>query len=235
MKILRTWTVVEWTSQQVFEYVQLIKFDLIGTEFICDFLPHTADVGDCDSGHTLEDDVEWPADISIADYRITPDELVEFSGVDAMDASPTLYNSPSEYSMDYTDFLADISQDQLVVARQWKIQRPNLGLSWYYTQDITIDFTDFAGLVTVTTSTNRAVPGVDINGATSTDEKGNATYLDDDILQLSLLDENMNGSNILDAVLLNLYNQDEIFLNGSEILAADIDNNGEVNLSLIHI
>jgi len=62
--------------------VQIIH-NIIFPGLICDFLPNTAPFGDCNSGHTMDDDVEWPTDLlDLADYRIKPAELELYSMVD---------------------------------------------------------------------------------------------------------------------------------------------------------
>jgi len=85
-KILREFTVIDWINFDdpnvgVYTFDQIINNNNYPAWYICDTLPRSAPLGDCDSGHTLDDHVEWPNDISIADHRITPSELINFSGI----------------------------------------------------------------------------------------------------------------------------------------------------------
>ncbi|NNE27099.1 MAG: hypothetical protein HKN09_09670, partial [Saprospiraceae bacterium] len=172
-KIIREWTVLDWYTANYYQYYQLIRINL-GNNLICDFLPNTAPVGDCDSGHTLDDDVEWPADIMIADHRITPDELETFSGIPSKDSRPVFYNADASlYTSVYIDVLISLSTTTLILDRQWTVGRSdNPTVNWEYSQKITVDITMFSNLVTVNTIFNRPMPNVNLNDQTATDLTG---------------------------------------------------------------
>ena len=212
-----------WDGEGVWTFTQIIVVGTSQESLICDFLPRTSPVGDCESGHTLEDDVEWPADLSIADHRIEPEELIDFSDVDPLDASPSYYNNPGDYSADFVDLLVDISPTTLIVGRVWTVEHAIFEFKWTYTQDITIDITDFSNLVTVNTGTNRAMPQVMINESIVTNTEGLA-YVEDPLINSVVYDDDFfNGINVLDILLIQAHILNVIELDGFSLKAADFD------------
>ncbi len=235
-QVSRTWTILDWTTGNTFFYLQIID-NAPNTDFICDTLPRTAPVGDCDSGHSLEDDVEWPADLAIADYRISPEELIEFSGVDPLDAEPSFYNAPDSYSAEYIDYLVDLGPDELTLGRQWTVTRSDIGgsaLFWIYTQTIVVDLGAFSNLVTVETIKARPVPDVEVTQDIITDEDGNATVEDNDILNPFLADDPQNGLDILDLFIMRQHILAINFMDDLQLIAADVnENNSLTTLDLV--
>jgi len=191
-------------------------------------LPRTAAVGDCDSGHTLDDDVEWPADLEIEDYRISPAELIEFSMVDVLDSEPSFYNNVEDYEASYVDLLIDLSTNSLTIGRVWTVNHLVYNFVWTYTQTIIVDFSDFENLVTVNTGTNRAMPGVMINDAFSTNNQGIAYVSDNPVDNVSYEDEYLNGLNVLDFVLLQRQILGFQSLEENAMLAADVNLDGNI-------
>jgi hypothetical protein len=210
---------------------EIINAGIFPSSFICDTLPRTAAVGDCESGHTLEDDVEWPADLEIADYRISPEGLVEFSLVDVLDSKPSFYNNVDDYSSSYVDLLIDINTTTLVIGRAWTVTHSEYNFTWNYNQTITIDFSDFENLVTVNTGTNRAMPGVMINDEFATDAQGDVYVEGQPVNSLQYEDDFINGINILDLILIqrHILGLDE--LTEYQNLAADVNHDGEIRSS----
>ncbi len=234
IRILRNFVVVDWYyydapgSLGVWEFAQIIHVVGDSPLLICDVLPHTADVGDCESGHTLDDDVEWPAEISIADHRIMPDELMTYSGIADEDARPIFYNNEEDYTVTYTDLLGGISATELLINRVWLVKNIVYDLTWEYTQTIVVDITNFVNLVTVNTPSARAMPSVWINESIATDENGMA-YVDDDFISsISLDDEPGNGINILDLVLANHHILGLNYILSTKRYLADIDEDDSI-------
>lgn len=206
-KIVRTFTVIDWitfdppSDEGLYTHTQVINVGFNPNDFICDVLPNSAPVGNCDTGHTLEDDVEWPSDLSIADYRISPEELIEFSGVLDIDAEPIFYNTPDDYTTTYIDLLEEITSSSITINRVWKAEKEDYGISWHYSQSIFIDFSDFENLVSVNTTTDRAMSGVSINDAIFTDSQGNAQVLED-VYDIDYEDHYVNGINVRDIIII---------------------------------
>lgn len=233
-KIIRTFTVIDWytyepqSTEGIYTHVQIINVGINPNNLICDVLPNSAPAGNCDTGHSLEDDVEWPSDLSVADYRITPGGLVEFSDVPEKDAKPIFFNTPDVYTATYVDLLVELTPSTLTVARVWKAVNNTYDLTWNYSQTIVVDFSGFENLVSVNTATDRAVPGVIFNNNYETNMEGQTQVLGD-IISIDFEDEVLNGVNVRDLILiqrhiLGLENLDERLT-----LASDIDSNGDIS------
>jgi len=234
--IVRTWTVVDWLVFQnggttgIFEYTQIIKGGLDATEFICDILPNTAPVGDCDTGHTLQDDVEWPADLMIADYRLSPEDLVTYSSVEPKDAQPIFYNDPTRYEATYVDLLIDLSPSTITLSRLWTAEHQINGLTWNYTQSILVDITDFENLVTVSTTSNRNMQGVMINDQFVTNQQGR-TDVEGNITTIGFDDEIFNGINVRDLILIQRHILGLENMTDQQVVIADVDEDGQLKAS----
>ncbi len=233
-KIIRTFTVLDWFTGSFSEFVQVIK--ITDGQYICDFLPNSAPFGDCISGHTMDDDVEWPDDLSVSDHRISPQELVNFSNVDPNDAEPILVNNASIYTVEYIDILEGISSTEVEIKREWTISITNGGGSWTYDQMIVIDITDFDNLVSVTTHTSRAMPNVNINGSYMTNDLGVA-YVDGSVESVEYNDSPSNGVDMLDYILMQQHILGIIKLESEyELFAADINGNNIVSaIDLVYL
>lgn len=228
-KILREWTVLNWETEVVYSFIQIITIRS-NQVYICDFLPNTAPLGDCASGHTDTDDVEWPADIVISDHRISPTELVAFSNVADKDAAPQFFNEPSAYLYTYADFFIDINAQFLFLDREWTVIRPSLpGAEWTYRQKITIDLTNFNGLVSVNTINNRPMPKVRITDQVETNSVGIGIVDENDSITPNYTDTAINGVNIRDLVLIHQHIIGPEKLNTKQLIAADVNADSSVS------
>lgn len=230
-KILREWFVIDWTSTQVFENYQIIKINYdnpASNSLICDILPRTAPVGDCDSGHTLDDDVEWPGDLVLSDHRIEPVDLAWLNLADIEDVRPMFFGNNAEfYQATYVDVLGGLSSTILTVNREWTVTRPDLpNLSWTYTQKLDIDFGQFSNLVTVNTLTNKPVPNVNLTDDILTNENGVAIVNDEATLNPQRLDSSMNGLDALDLALVYAHILGHETLTPEQVEIADVNDNG---------
>jgi len=228
-KVVRTFTIFDWVSWQTATFEQVIHNGITPNDFICDILPRTAPLGDCESGHTDADDVEWPADLAIVDYRITPEELVSFSGVDVLDSRPSYYNSLEAYTDSYVDLVESLTPSLLKLNRVWTVERTaEPTLSFTYIQNIEVDFTDFAGLVGTNTHSGNAIESVIINNNILTDTKGTAYLGANDVETISKSDDIMLGIDSRDLALIRAYILGEISLNPYQLIAADINQDNQV-------
>ncbi len=222
-KVVRTWTIINWNDGSTYSGTQIID-NFPNTDFICDVLPRTAPVGDCDSGHTLDDDAEWPADLNIADYRIKPEELIMYSGVDPLDSAPSFYNTPDQYSATYVDYLEELTADQLTIGREWTATRDDApGAYWIYLQTIVVDLTAFSNLVTVETMTSRPVPDVSITPDIATDDAGNATVEPTDMINPFLADDPQNGLDIVDMYIIREHVLGINYMDDLQTITADVN------------
>ena len=229
-KIIREWTVIDWLTGNTYTSVQIIRNYGDEAEYICDTLPRSAPEGDCDSGHTLEDDVEWPNDIAISDHRLTPDELMTISGILQEDSRPIFYDDVTLYVTDYVDVINDLTQETLVIDREWSVTRTDLqGAEWNYTQKITVDLREFGMLVTVNTLNNRPVPDVTIDGVIATNDQGLA-YTEESVDPYKD-DIAYNGLNIRDIILMQAHKLAISQLDNLQLQAADINGDGAITNS----
>ncbi len=235
-KISREWSVINWETSVTHDYSQTITIRS-NEVFICDFLPNTAPLGDCASGHTNTDDVEWPADLVIGDHRITPSELVAFSNVQEKDATPQFFNEPDAYLYTYADFFLDIDSQFLFLEREWTVVRPSLPTSeWTYRQKLTIDLTNFNGLVSVNTINNRPMPKVTITDQVETNTAGIGIVDESDSINPDYDDTAINGVNIRDLVLMQRHMIGPDQLNSKAQIAADVNNDGVLSaLDLVEL
>ena len=232
LKIVRDWTVLNWLTAHAYSFRQEI-YNYLELGNICDTLPNSAPVGDCGSGHSLDDDVEWPDDLSIADHRISPDELVHFSSVDFADSRPEFFNIPELYTAHYSDILDELNQNTLVLIRQWLISRVDYPeYTWTYDQRIEVDFSGFSKLVTVNTHGLRPLPGVMLSPGVLTDDEGKAST--EENLFPEKTDEPVNGLNVLDMVLMRGHILGMWTLNTIQQQAADLsESNNVTTLDLV--
>lgn len=224
VKIVREWVVLDWSSGNIFEFTQIVQNYLDGFG-ICDTLPNSAPFGDCDSGHTDDDDVEWPDDLAIADHRITPSELVTTSGVDPNDAKPIFYNAPDVYEATYADSVGGLSPTNLNIKRIWSVTRSDFaGKTWKYIQCIDVDLTDFGNLVTVSTINGRPLSSVILNATDMTNEEGFA-YVEDEV-NPSRSDMLRNGLNVKDVIMMQAGILGKLSLTEDQYEAADFNMDG---------
>ena len=226
-KIIRTWTALDWYTAQIREEVQIIQ-NIVTQALICDFLPNSSEVGDCGSGHTDEDDVEWPDDlVDIADYRIKPDQLAQFSLIDPADTKPIFVNNLDQYSTDYVDILTGLQANRINIKRVWTVENGGQVVG-NYTQEISIDISNFSSLVSAQTMLERPIPEVDLNNEVMTNETG-VGYLDgSEQITLSKDDESTNGVTIKDLLLIQQYILGLREFSDYQLLAADYNNDGEI-------
>ena len=229
-KVIRRWTVLDWLTANVYTGDQVIRNYVQADEYICDTLPRSAPDGDCASGHTFSDDVEWPNDLNIADHRIKPSELITASMVDSLDARPNFYGDAQFYTLSYVDFVSDLTQETLIMDREWTAARTDIiGLSWNYTQKITIDLSTFGMLVTVNTLNNRPVPDVDVDGFSMTNAQG-LVYTDGSV-DPSKPDAAINGLNILDLILMQAHQLGIKDFDEFQLMAGDINDDQSITNS----
>ena len=234
-KILRTWTVLDWLTADISTHVQIINNN-INPGLICDFLPNSAELGECASGHTDTDDVEWPDDLAIADYRIKPADLIAYSLVDPNDAEPILVNNEDIYSIDYIDILQQLQVNSITVNRVWTVSSNGINVATY-TQVLQVDISGFASLVAVNTMFNRPIPEVMLsNGSQPTNDQGIGFVDDVNPLNPSKPDTPYNGVNIRDLVLIQQHILGLRSLEDLQLIAADYNDDSSVSaIDLVEI
>jgi hypothetical protein len=234
VKIIREWIIFEWRTGFVVTYSQEIVFLRGGMPTvwnICDTKDNTTDLGDCSSGHTSVDDVEWPADVSAVDHRILPKELLNISKVEGKDAQPVLLDNQDYYQVSFEDGVISSSASYSLVARKWKIQSTqSASLKAEYIQYITIPEIDqAANKVFVTTHGGRPMPGVLVNGSEATDYNGVVVVNSDDQVTLKYEDDPLQGLDVLDQILISQHILGFNKLPFNNTYAMDINSNGKIS------
>ena len=227
-KIIREWTVLDWLSAQFFERTQIISV-YVPSLGICDFQPNDFPEGDCQSGHTLDDDVEWPADLVINDHRITPDELIAFSAMEEENVEPQFFGA-TEYIYSYTDILLELSPENLEINRKWTVYNPlELAHLWVYNQSLSVNLGITERAVIARTISGRPMPGVDMTDGRFTNIIGTAIIEQDDQIHPRYKDHILNGVNIRDAFIIERYITGFDELTPNQMLTGDLNQSSSVN------
>ena len=227
-KIIREWTVLDWLSAQFFERIQIISV-YVPSLGICDFQPNDFPEGDCQSGHTLDDDVEWPADLVINDHRITPDELIAFSAVEEENVEPQFFGA-TEYIYSYTDILLELSPENWEINRKWTVYNPlELAHLWVYNQSLSVNLGITERAVIARTISGRPMPGVDMTDGRFTNIIGTAIIEQDDQIHPRYKDHILNGVNIRDAFIIERYITGFDELTPNQMLTGDLNQSSSVN------
>lgn len=229
-RIERTWTVINWTSFESWTYPQTIHVSYAGGN-ICDFLPHTAPAGDCDSGHTLNDNVEWPADITVNTVFISPDDLAQNPNVAAEDAAPQLFDECDQYLLTKTDSYTQINDTTLQVERTWQIFNTTTQQIYLYTQTITITGYTGQSQVCVTRESGEPIPGVELMPGIMTGSNGCLSFPDPAGQHVTPIKDAplAEGINVLDQILMLEHILGISELSRFKVKAADLSQNGLVS------
>ena len=228
LSIERTWTVIDWISEEVFTYIQTIIIDNATTN-ICDTQAWNTPVTDCAGGHTLEDDVEWPANITVNTIAISPAQLAANVSVNVYDVQPRLFENCGEYATVHDDLYIDEGATTKVL-RTWSILNWNNNQVFTYVQIITIDFS-VSQSICIYTEDGTYVPAVNLS-------TGEITPTDEGCL-LSAAAPNTTvtaqktdiwsaGVNVLDLILMREHVLGITLLSPYQQIAADINGNGAV-------
>ena len=142
--ITREWTIIDWIqfdgTNGIWSYTQNITATS-DTMFICDTLPWNAPLGDCASGHTLDDDIEWPGDFTTTNCNVDPADLAANPDVNPNDVEPQYNFDCDLYAVTYSDVI--FLQDSLTkVTRTWTILNWLSSAVYEYEQIILIDNPD---------------------------------------------------------------------------------------------
>ena len=202
--IIRTWSAINWLTVEIVEYQQTIylAFD---TMQICDTQAWDTPEGNCESGHTLSDDVEWPADITVHTTFISPDDFEDNPAVLIQNARPQLETNCNQASMRYTDLVTEINDTTAVITRTWTIFDWHTIREWTYVQHITVIGDHKASLVCVNLEPGQAIPDVQLIAGVETDASGCYTFENPNSIivtpqKSAALQE---GVNLLDLILLD--------------------------------
>lgn len=204
--IERNWAIILWSTGDVWEYVQYLT---VAGELatICDTLPWNAPAGDCASGHTLTDDVEWPADITISSVCYYPEDLAMNEDVNPNDVQPALLTDCTPLYATYSDVITVIDANTLHIDRSWTVLAAVTGQTWTYVQEITVITNTNASTVCVMRENGEPIPGVELIPGVITDNTGCYTFDNPaGIIVTPVKDSPLqSGVNLLDKILILEY------------------------------
>ncbi len=168
-KVIRTWMVIDWLTGEQYPYIQVIQL-LKGISNICDTLPWDAPIGDCASGHTDKDAVEWPADITISNGGISLNILKLNPDVHVNNVEPRITASCSfNYKVTFTDQITEIDANTTNVIRTWKVNDQFNNTEATYNQKISLIGKSPKTTVCATTFNGTPIADVDMNLGTTTE------------------------------------------------------------------
>lgn len=125
-----------------------VKTAICDVLIVCDTLSRCAPVGDCTSGHSMDDDVEWPCDIVLQNppYNLytnpTPQAMANYLQQDIDDFIPVLYGDNSlcmsSIGTSYED-IALVQNNEKLIYRTWTILHWPTGVTYTYEQELRIN------------------------------------------------------------------------------------------------
>ncbi|MBK9583018.1 MAG: T9SS type A sorting domain-containing protein [Saprospiraceae bacterium] len=173
-KIIRSWTVLDWLTGSTYTYIQVFKVFVHGLE-ICDTLPWNTPAGNCASGHTYNDAIEWPADITINNTAISIAALKSNPDVHPNDVEPVLASScGTTYTKSFNDAISQLNATTLLITRTWSAFNTQTNVKTTFVQKITLLTTSQAS-VCAFTYYDAPIEGVNM-GLGNTDASGCASF-----------------------------------------------------------
>lgn len=225
-KIVRTWTVLNWLSGNQFSYIQIINVK-VSTPTICDTKPWNTPVGDCASGHTLSDAVEWPADITISQGGVSLASLKNNPDVHPNDVEPVLVEyCNNSFQKTYSDQVFNIDAATKKIERTWSIIFWGASMTNLYTYKQTITITGLEqATVCVNTFNGEPVKNVEL-GFTfgKTGDSGCASFasIPNTEIKPSKKGNPKEGLDVMDLIATYEYVLGIRTINPYQIMAADI-------------
>lgn len=225
-RIARTWFLYHLGTSQIFNYVQNIYLGYENTQ-ICDVLPWNTPLGDCNSGHTDNDHVEWPADITIYSPFHHPDDLKFQAQINEYDVKPRVSGVCNKTEITFSDVITEADDTTTLILRTWRVKDVFSGETWDYLQQIT-SIRNYAGsLVCVTRENGEPVPDVELIPGVFTDLSGCHLFTEPSGVVVTPIKDSPlpDGVNLLDKVLLRAHILGIIKLSKYQQYAADISQN----------
>jgi hypothetical protein len=225
-RIMRQWTVLHWPLQKDWNYEQIIDIHFDITE-ICDTQPWDAPSGDCASGHTLTDDVEWPANITISTNYTHPDNLALNPEVDPHNVRPQVNTICNVATVDFMDQQEVINDSTILITRTWTIQDSYTEEEWSYVQQIQARKSQDGSLICISHEQGQPIRDVVLLPGITTDEYGCSTIPNPDglIVTPTKVSPQEEAVNVLDLILMKEYILGQIALSPYSRLAGDFYNN----------
>ncbi|MEL6988626.1 MAG: hypothetical protein AAGK97_12450, partial [Bacteroidota bacterium] len=232
-RIERTWILIDWyqfdpgTNVGIWEYTQTITA-LTDSLYVCDTLPWNTPVGDCASGHTLDDDVEWPSDFSVSTCNVSLDALRANPDVHPNDVEPQFDRNCDLFAVNYSDQVINGATETKVL-RTWFILNWQSGDAYQYVQIITITDQDCSVEVCAYDRDGNGINNVEFHPNYTSDSSGCVTIDNANITQVTPTKDDVmdNGVDIYDYIAVRRHILGiESIQDTAGLLAADVNNNG---------
>lgn len=226
-RIKRTWSLIYWNTGEVWTFIQQIY--LLSTDLeICDTLPWNTPIGDCASGHTDTDDVEWPADITVSTLCIHPDDLAMNPDVVIQDVRPNVFSECNTVQMVYNDLVSLLNDSTVLIERTWEIHDFNTSATWTYVQLITAHADPNVSVVCTMRENGEPIPAVELIPGITNDETGCHSFENPDgIIVMPVKDSPIQeGVTLMDKILLLEHVLNIRTLTPYQQYAADLSQNG---------
>ncbi len=202
---------------------------------ICDTEPWNTPVGDCSSGHTYTDFVEWPDDITVTTCYYSPDYLRDFTTVGANNAHPQILGDCDYIAVAYQDeVFTVVPVGDLKIIRKWTVVDFNEPLEiWYYNQELIIHLIDCASNVNVNNFAGVPVPDVNIYSDVFTADDGIAVIDDPSHNYFTPTLETeafMEGLDLHDVLMIQEHILGLRSLNDFQLIAADVNKDAVIDI-----
>lgn len=228
--IERHWVVIYWPTGQTWPYTQVIWLAIEPLD-ICDTLPWNTPAGDCASGHSLSDDVEWPADITITSLLTDPTSLSANPDVAPENVQPSINAECHQYAISYSDVQTIENDTTVRIVRTWSVFDYLTESEWPYDQVIIIHTSTTSSTVCTFREDNAAIPDVELTSTVYTDDAGCATFENPAGITVTPVKDAplAEGVNVLDKILMMEHILGIIQLSPYQLYAADLNQNGVVS------
>jgi hypothetical protein len=231
------------TNNVVYTYQQTINLDITNDLAcqVCDFLAWDAPFGDCLSGHTINDVVEWPADITVDFLEVSPYDLSINESVHSNNVSPTLNVLCNDtWVKSYFDFITEIDPNTYLIERNWSIINTVSIQNYDYIQSITINApTTNNRTVCFSTLYDAPISDVSITANILSGEQGcNTISYDGSITEIKpfrIDTDFQTGLDVEDIIILKEFIFGVNTLNEMQKSAADLNADDDVNNNDVNI
>ncbi len=231
--VARTYTAYDDNDNSI-SCTQQITVENSSPFFICDVLPWNTPVTDCSGGHSLDDGVEWPADVTITACEYSPQALIDLPGFEPENAEPQVFEGPcSLVGVAYEDTEVAYNGDTIKVLRKWTIIEWCSLSSWEYTQILLVAQTD-CNILNACAFTELGDPicNVEMVPDTFTDASGCVQFTPPSgvtVIAPGKDDSSDNGITIVDALGIRLHILDGLPLTPYQMIAADINGDNQIS------
>ncbi len=223
-------------------YFMILSNDVLFCQIscvICDTKPWDTPFGDCISGHTDLDGIEWPAKSLIVNGGISIQDLMNDPLINPNDVMPRIEATCTNFTMVLKDAVTKIG-DSIIIDRIWSLLNTKTNEKHTYLQIIkTLANTSNTRKICVKDANGKLLDKVKLFDTVFTN-KDDCTEIDYSVSNKKIIptrdDIDALGVDIVDLVMLQNKVLKRLELNGFQIQASDINRDGKTtgnDLSLL--